>query len=203
MKRIFCFGDSNTYGYDARSRFGERLPAEERWTDILQAISGWDVINEGMNGRVIPQTQWFLERFDQRLMEYGPVDRIVIMLGSNDLLSSYWPDMKKIGSSMEQFIRHVLEHPMVQGEGKRILLMAPAPTDIGRFGEDGECYDRESEKFGRFYKKIADQYGLWFADAAGWEISLAHDGVHITPEGHKRFAERLWEYLKRMEDEML
>ena len=34
--RIFCFGDSNTYGYDARSRLGERLPAWERWPEILK-----------------------------------------------------------------------------------------------------------------------------------------------------------------------
>lgn len=199
MKRIFCFGDSNTYGYDARSRLGDRLSAGERWTNILQELSGWEIINEGMNGRVIPQTQWFLDRFDQRLMECGPVDMVVIMLGSNDLLGSYWPDAEKTRVSMEQFVSHVLAHPMVQGKGERLLLLAPVPVDIGRFGEDGECYDRESWRLGGLYREIADRLGLWFADAAEWEIPLAHDGVHMTPEGHKRFAGKLWEYLERME----
>ena len=34
-KRIVCYGDSNTYGYDAADWFGGRLPAEQRWGDLL------------------------------------------------------------------------------------------------------------------------------------------------------------------------
>ena len=50
MAYVFCFGDSNTYGYDARSMFGERLPEEERWPAVLKSLSGWNVINEGTAG---------------------------------------------------------------------------------------------------------------------------------------------------------
>ena len=32
-RRVLCFGDSNTYGYDPRSFFGGRYPG--RWTDLL------------------------------------------------------------------------------------------------------------------------------------------------------------------------
>lgn len=49
--RIFCFGDFNTYGYDARSMLGERLGGNERWPEILGKLSGWEVVNEGMNGQ--------------------------------------------------------------------------------------------------------------------------------------------------------
>ena len=58
--RIFCFGDSNTYGYDARSLLRERLGENERWPEILGKLSGWEVLNEGMNGREIPESPWFL-----------------------------------------------------------------------------------------------------------------------------------------------
>lgn len=191
-KRIFCFGDSNTYGYDARSMFGERLPEDQRWPEILQKLSGCQVINEGMNGREIPQTPWFLARFDGRLLECGPVDLVIIMLGSNDLLNTYRPDIQEIGARMEAFIVHVLEHPEVAGQGEKILLMAPPPTDVGRVREEDACYDRESERFGACYEKIAIRHGLQFADSGKWEIPLAHDGVHLTPDGHVRFAEKLW-----------
>ena len=30
MKRILCFGDSNTYGYDPRSCFGPQYPVNVR-----------------------------------------------------------------------------------------------------------------------------------------------------------------------------
>lgn len=58
MRRMVCFGDSNTYGYDAGSRLGRRLGEEERWPEILAARFGWETANEGMNGREIPEG-WF------------------------------------------------------------------------------------------------------------------------------------------------
>jgi len=54
--RILCFGDSNTYSYDPRSYLGGRYPASVRWTALLQA-AGWTVVNEGENGRCIPQME--------------------------------------------------------------------------------------------------------------------------------------------------
>ena len=51
MKRIVCFGDSNTYGYDAITdgRFDENT----RWTCVLQKLAGPDytIIEEGLSGR--------------------------------------------------------------------------------------------------------------------------------------------------------
>jgi len=45
MKRILCFGDSNTYGYDPRSFFGDRYDAQNRWTDLLSVATGRAVFN--------------------------------------------------------------------------------------------------------------------------------------------------------------
>ena len=195
--RIFCFGDSNTYGYDARSRFGERLPAGERWPEILAEQYGWEIQNEGMNGRKIPGEAWSLAGFDRALLNWGETDLLLIMLGTNDLLGVCFPDMEEVGTSMERFVRHVLKNPQIAGKGDRILLIAPPPTEIGRFGEYGLPFDRESMKFGSCYEKIAEEYGLRFADAGRWGISLAHDGVHFTPEGHGIFAKRLGERIKQ------
>ena len=49
--KVLCIGDSNTYGYDPRSYFGSRYPAEVRWTGRLE---GHKVINCGMNGLAVP-----------------------------------------------------------------------------------------------------------------------------------------------------
>lgn len=200
MEHIFCFGDSNTYGYDARSMFGERLPETERWPDILEKRFGWKVINAGMNGRRIPQEPWSLESFDHQLSKEKDVDLILIMLGTNDLLDSFSPDIKKTGACMEQFICHVLRHPAVDGNGNKILLVAPPPTNIGHFDEENAWYDKEAGKFGSCYKEIAEKYGLRFADAGQWKLPLAHDGVHISPEGHKIFAEKIGEVLQMQPD---
>ena len=120
-----------------------------------------------------------------------PFALLAVMLGTNDIFNSFRPDACEIGKKMEVFVEHILKHPRFRGEGKKVLLIAPAPTDIGRYGEEEALYDREVQALGPVYRQIAEKYGLRFADASGWEIPLAHDGVHFTGEGHRRFAERL------------
>lgn len=46
MKKILCYGDSNTWGQAA---FGGRIEGEEQWPNILQALlpSSCKVIQEG------------------------------------------------------------------------------------------------------------------------------------------------------------
>ena len=53
-RKIVCFGDSNTYGYDPRSYLGGRYPEFIRWTGLLKA-AGWEVWNKGENGLSIPR----------------------------------------------------------------------------------------------------------------------------------------------------
>ena len=52
-KRVLCFGDSLTWGFDPESR--ERFPEESRWPVVLQQELGdsFQVIEEGQCGRTI------------------------------------------------------------------------------------------------------------------------------------------------------
>ena len=194
MKRMICFGDSNTFGYDAGSRLGRQLEEKERWPEVFADVTGWDIVNEGMNGREIPEG-WFLERFDRILEEDAPADILAVMLGTNDILNSFRPDAREVGKKMEAFLRHALSHSQIGGDGRRILLIAPAVIDIGRYGEDEAVFDREVKALGSVYRRIAQRLGVQFADTSDWEIPLAHDGVHWTGEGHQMFARKLSEEL--------
>lgn len=194
IKRMICFGDSNTFGYDAGSRLGRRLEEEERWPEVLAGLTGCDLVNEGMNGREIPEG-WFLERFDKMLEEDAPFDILAVMLGTNDILNSFRPDASEAGRKMEAFLLHALNHPQISGDGNRILLIAPPGIDIGRYGEEEEVFDREARALGPVYRQIAERLGLRTADTRDWDIPLAHDGVHFTGEGQKKFARKLFESL--------
>ena len=52
-KRIVCFGDSNTWGYDPVNH--TRYDESTRWTMVLQSLLGeeYQLIEEGQNGRTI------------------------------------------------------------------------------------------------------------------------------------------------------
>ena len=83
-RRLLCYGDSNTYGYDPRSFLGERYPESVRWTALLNAAY-WDVINRGENGRSIPRLDREIEAAVQTICGIE-TDALTVMLGSNDLL---------------------------------------------------------------------------------------------------------------------
>ena len=56
MGTLFCFGDSNTWGYEPLTQ--GRYRPEHRWVDIIGRESGWTTVNVGMNGRQIPHTPY-------------------------------------------------------------------------------------------------------------------------------------------------
>ena len=91
MKRILCYGDSNTWGYIAGS--GKRYPHDVRWTGVVQRElgEGYQVLEEGLVGRTTvfdnPFAPWRngIDYLMPCLITHKPIDLIIVMLGSNDL----------------------------------------------------------------------------------------------------------------------
>ena len=184
---ILCFGDSNTYGYDPRSPFGDRYGAEHRWVDRLAASLGCVCINAGENGREIPEREWEIRYFD-RLVETHHPDCVIVMLGSNDLLQGN--PVETVVSRMETFLEKT--------DRTSLLLIAPPPMQRGEWVSSQGLIDASSAlRCG--YKALTERLGVRFADAGAWNIPLTFDGVHFTEEGHRAFAEGLVNYLNRGE----
>lgn len=180
--RILCLGDSNTYGYNPRSFFGDRYGAEDRWVDLLSKQTGYKCINAGANGREIPRSPYAL----RLLTEQQEVDIFLVMLGTNDLLQG--ATSKEAVTRMEAFLTTLLPHC------KQILLVAPPPMKRGAWVSTGELV-RESIHLAEEYKRLAEKLDIHFVDTRAWNIELTFDGVHFTEEGHHIFANRLTEYL--------
>ncbi len=106
-QRILCFGDSNTYGYDPRSYLGGRYPASVRWTALLEA-EGWEVVDEGENGRCIPRTDTEARILGQTACR-RLVEVVTVMLGSNDLLQRPCPGAEVCAERMERFLTVLLK----------------------------------------------------------------------------------------------
>lgn len=171
--KVLCFGDSNTYGYDPRSWLGGRYDAGSRWVDLLAGKTGWEIQNQGQNGRGIPRRPIEVPK---------DTDLLVVMLGTNDLLQGDTP--QKAAERMEQFLAGL------SLAREKILLVAPPPLAFGEWVQE-ERLAADSARLAPLYQALAARLGVRFADAGRWGVSLAYDGVHFAEQGHKAFAEGL------------
>ncbi len=183
--KLWCFGDSNTYGYDPRGFFGGRYDAP--WPELLAEKTGHEVINDGKNGRMIPGREVEFLQFRRDAERYG-ADALIVMLGTNDLLNG--ATAGEAAARMEAFLsRCNMPH---------ILLVGPQPMRRGAWVPDDGLV-AASKALARRYSALAERPGIWFADAGEWDVELAYDGVHFTEEGHARFADGLAARLHEME----
>ena len=172
--KLVCFGDSNTFGYNPAAKFGECF--DRRWTDILAERSGWEVVNEGVNGREVP---------DEPASIDAATDLFAVMLGTNDLLQLDTPEAA--AERMEAFLN-------VEGKEKVILIAPPAMVP-GEWVQDEELIE-DSIRLAALYEALAHRLGIRFVNAVDWKIPLAFDGVHFTQEAQSIFAESLYNALK-------
>lgn len=197
---VICFfGDSNTYGFDPISG---RYPQDIRWTDQVSRMAvkeryPWEFLQAGQNGREIPEDAWEISAVC-RALNASDANALTVMLGSNDLLNMPVPDARKTGEKMKAFLLSVKN--AASFAPSRILLVAPPAmkeTREGGFQPTGEI-SRQSEYLPSVYRQAAAFCGVSFADASEWNISLAFDGVHFSPEGHRVFAWKMFEVLKKI-----
>ncbi len=187
MSTILCIGDSNTYGFDPRSYYGSRYSENIRWTGLLES-SDRKIINCGQNGLCIPTAQTYA--FYDDLIHNNIPDLITIMLGTNDLLNGY--SAEKAAERMSSFITYILS----RNNNLKILLLSPPLLQAGEWVQSQDLIS-ESLLLGDLYKSIAEKNGLIFADTADWDIDILFDGVHFSPEGHRKYAEKLLESIKK------
>ena len=188
--KILCFGDSNTYGYDPRSFFGSQYPAEHRWVDLLAGKLGCKAVNAGENGREIPHRESELLWFDLMITNQKPVDLLLIMLGGNDLLQGN--GVADVVKRMDSFLQHI------EQDKSKILLISPPPMQLGEWVPIQSLIDA-SKELNHKYKALAERLGIPFADAGAWDIPMTFDGVHFTEDGHRAFAEGIYNYLNKGE----
>ena len=191
MIRILCIGDSNTYGYDPRSYFGDRYPEDIRWTELLRK-AGHEVINCGQNGREIPTREVQFASFAQMIQETQPLDLVTVMLGTNDLLQHPRFTAENVAERMARFLSHLI--PALPDT--RFLLISPPPMQPGVWVSE-ERLLIESARLGHCYAELAARLDM---DAGEWGVELCFDGVHFSPAGHGMFSARIQKILHQTND---
>ena len=204
MKVVLCFGDSNTWGYNPRTK--ERYSKDERWTGVLKKELGqeYEVIEEGLNGRT---TVWEdpIEGYKSGkdylipcLESHKPVDLVIIMLGTNDLKKRF--SLSTYANGAGVLVDIALKSGSGSGGGSpKVLLIAP--PKVGKLTEFAEMFEgarEKSEKFSYYYRKIADEYGCEFLDASEVVTSSNIDGIHLELSEHQKLGKRVATLVKRI-----
>ena len=216
---ILCYGDSNTWGTIGRwsvdGKPSECFDAEHRWPEVMQSALGdkFHMIRQGLGGR----TTIYAEEGDEWksgemyltpcLFSHRPLDLVIIMLGSNDLLVKQDMTAEELPVGISRLVDIVQSYPKV-GAGNvppKVLILAPIP--IRKPHPDGRMdvydkYRREiglelSRQFAPVQKKVAEEKGCYFMDAGLYAEACDADGDHFTPESHVRLGLALAEYIKK------
>ena len=214
MKRIMCYGDSNTWGYTGIPCL-EGLPARRfdentRWTSLLQKKLGGEycVLEEGYNGRTTVYDDpvvYGVNGYTHLEVAYStcsPCDLVIVMLGTNDV--RYADDAQEVGEGMLRVLAHLksLVSSSVSPECKILALAPPKalpglPTPSSEYAYKQEWAD-EIAKLPEIYKEICAQLELNFANAHEWAVADLSDGLHLGSDGHAILAEKLYEIIKEI-----
>lgn len=200
MKQILCFGDSNTYGLIPGTK--ERYAWEERWTGILGEkikAKGFRVVEEGLCGRTtvfedeLRENRRGVAVLPMLLETHAPLEKVVLMLGTNDCKTTYQASAEVIGKGIEKLIYQI----KAADEKIEILLVSPILLAEG-VGE--ESFDPEfnqesvetSKKLKRVYQEIAEKNGCEFLAASDYAKASEADREHLDKEGHRKLAEAVY-----------
>lgn len=200
MKSVLIYGDSQTWG--RLPGVPERLPYAQRWTTVMAAALGPDVvvIVEALNGRTTcrdePWRPWRngAEHLDFALTCHAPLDAVVIALGSNDL---QWH--QHLGAYESTLGAQALLDKVTGWRGEpdgpppRPILLAPpriavasGPLQMKFRGAEAKTGEQQVR-----FRQLAVELDIPFLSMADVAEPSPIDGVHLDEHGHRKLGEAM------------
>ena len=216
MKRIVCYGDSNTWGFMPKTacleNWNMRFDEKTRWTGLLQDMLGdeYKILEEGLNGR----TSAFDDPQDDHrngvkyiatcMLTNMPVDMAIVMLGTNDIKSFFPFTPYVVANGVGRIVDEIRKADYgVGGKIPEVLVVSPINIDEhaargwleGEFGMDSV---EKNAKLAAYLEKMAANRGVHFFNIGRYVTADAADGIHMNEEGHKVMAEKMFEKVKEI-----
>ena len=203
MKKIICYGDSNTFGYNPEQPKGFRYDENIRWTSLLQKNLGdeYEVVNEGMCDRTgfVNHPDGFMfsapKHFPKMISQTEIFDILILALGTNDLQFQYDISFGAVEKGLETLINTAKE------KAKEIIIIPPVVLDErilkGYFSyQFDEKSIVKSRKVGRIFRQLANVYNCKYFDINKFTTPSDADGLHYDENSHKLIADKLAEFIK-------
>lgn len=196
MKKILCFGDSNTFGYNPNN--GSRYNENSRWTGILKNLckNNYEIIEAGCNNRtafsnnpdgiqftgymILPE---YLKKF---------YDIIILAIGINDLQKFYNPALEEFETGIENLIKKIRESL----PNCNIIILSPSHITENILNSNfrfmfNQTSIEKSKQITPIYEKIANKYNCKFLDLNKIVTTSKIDGLHYDIEEHKKIAQSI------------
>lgn len=193
MKKILCFGDSNTYGFNPKngSRFNEKI----RWAgQIKEKLKNkFEIIEQGQNNRCgFTKNKESIELSGgiaiEKYLKLSP-DIVILAIGINDLQKIYKNDEKTIYEGLKSLILKIKSYGI-----SNIIFLTPSilkENILNSFFNSlfDEVSIEKSKKLPDIYKKLSEELNVINIDLNKIAETSETDGLHYDEEGHKKIAE--------------
>lgn len=198
MKKIICYGDSNTFGFNPENC--GRYSKEERWSGILAKLlqPEYEVTEAGCNNRtaffvnedgILQSGHLYIPQF---LEECKDFDIFILALGTNDLQRFYVLDEKIVKKGLSYFYNVIKSY----NDKVRLILVPPVILDETVLkGHFAYQFDEKSIELSVWiqdiYKKFAKDNKIEIFDFNEFSRPADADGLHYDIKAHKVIAENL------------
>ena len=204
MKRILCYGDSNTWGVSPENllsddRKNDRYDEHTRWAGVMRDQLGSDyfVIEEGLRGRTTVFEDPLMPIrsgsafFEMVLQTCDPVDCIIFALGTNDTKDMFAASGMVITRGMERLLL-VCRNALYQtgSADAKIILACPVIPRADKTGTYWYGFSEESTRKGEElqwrYLELAKQKQCHYININEYALTYGEDGVHLDKDAHYR-----------------
>lgn len=203
MKKVLCFGDSNTYGYNPET--GGRFSEKERWCGILKILAknSFDIIEAGCNNRTAFSLNDSIDCCGfKSIKKYlkNNLYMIILQIGINDLQTGYNNSIADFKEKFENFIEEIRKNCT----DTEIMLIVPSVIKDNILNSNFSfAFDSSSIEKSKFlpgiYKDISRKYNYELVDLNKIAEVSEIDGLHYTKTGHKKIAEHIYKILSDKE----
>jgi len=200
MKKILCYGDSNTWGCSPidSSRFDENT----RWTMVMSSILGnnFSVIEEGLNGRTVlnlSPENYMLNGIEcihslSLIKNYFPIDIFMIFLGLNDVFVFEEVTINEILTGLEKIIDTVndFHHRHDCNIPETIIMSPPMFNGNVEWANIIELQINKLKGLPEAYKGLAMKKNCHFFNAYDYVTGSIIDGSHLDADSHILLAKK-------------
>ncbi len=204
MKKILCFGDSNTWGHNP----ADCTQIPRPWHVVAgELLPDCEITPDGRCGRStkfdvpdMPDTNGLKTFREKYLAGENDFDLIIIMLGTNDLLNHFDCQPEETADTLAGYVRECRER--FGADAPEILLVSPIEVrrEVTLHPVFKELYDmsaiERSKRFAREISSAAAKEGAHFFDASTAAAASPIDGVHMEACEHERLAAAIAEQIK-------